>query len=189
MQRVDLDPGGTAQKCLEPPAGGKVHPMSEPVALGPRLGLVGAMVPPARQLVHMLVQRAAQRHVELLQPAADREQRRAFSYGAADQRQRGGVPVGIGKVALPRRRAAIECRIDIGQAAGDEDSVQPAEKRFRVETGAQGRDQDRDRLRTGNHRIDIFLADAVKVQLVAGLETGGDADQGHEKALGHGSDP
>ncbi len=71
VQRVDLDPGGAAQKRLQPAARGDLQRMSEPITLGPGLGLVGAVVAAAWQLVHMLVQAAAQRHVELLDAPAN----------------------------------------------------------------------------------------------------------------------
>ena len=57
---------------------------------------------PAGQLVHMLVQRAAQRHVQLLDAAADAQQRQAARDGAADQRQGGGIAGRVGLVALAR---------------------------------------------------------------------------------------
>ena len=185
MQRVDLDPRGPAQQPLEPAAGGEVHWMGQSIALRPRLGLVGAVVAPARQLVHMLVQAAAQRHVELLDAAADGQERHAAGNRAADQRQRGGVAVGVGEVALPRRRAAIESGIDVRRASGDEDAIQPVQQRLMVEALPDGWDQHRDRLGTGDHGIDILLADAVEVKLVTWLQAGGDADQRHRGAVGH----
>ena len=60
-----------------------------------------AMVAPAFDLVHQLMQRAAQRHVDFLQAAADREQRHAAIDRMADQRQRGGVARRIVRGARP----------------------------------------------------------------------------------------
>ena len=63
------------------------------------------MIAPAVDLVHELVQRAAQRHVDFLQAAADREQRHAAIDRVPDQRQGGGVARGI--VGRARRGFAL----------------------------------------------------------------------------------
>ena len=53
------------------------------------------MVHPPRQVLDALVEAAAQRHVQLLHAAADRQQRHAMLDGGTDQRQRGGVAAKI----------------------------------------------------------------------------------------------
>lgn len=45
--------------------------------------------------MHLLVQAAAESHVHFLETAADAEDRNAGVDGGADQRQRGGVAVGV----------------------------------------------------------------------------------------------
>ena len=64
--------------------------MLRPVALLERAG-AGAVIQPAVHRVHLLVQRAAEGDVQLLDAAADRQDRHAARDRGADQRQRGFV--------------------------------------------------------------------------------------------------
>jgi len=57
--------------------------------------------------VHMLIKTAAQRHIELLKAAADRQNRLCRRDGGAQQRQGGGVANFIQFGAGPRRCASI----------------------------------------------------------------------------------
>ena len=174
---------------LQAAARRQVDRVGEAVALGVRLGLVGAVVAAARDLVEVLVQRAAEGDVQLLDAAADGEQRHAARHGAADQRQGGGVARRVGEVVLARGRAAVVRGVDVGRAAGDHDAVQSVEQRVRVEPIGQGRDQDRQRPGADHHRVDILGADRVEVELVARLQAGGDTDEREHGFAGHGSFP
>ena len=186
VQRVDLDPLGAVEQRLQDAARRQSDGMGEAVALLERLGLVRAVVEPARELMDMLVQRAAQGDVELLQPAADAQDRHGPGERADDQGQGGGVARRVGLVALARRRAAIEARVDVGRAARDHQAVEPAEQLVGIEPGAQGRDQDRDRRGAGDDGVDILVADAVEMDLVAALQAGGHPDEGGGVIVAHG---
>ena len=146
-----------SNSALQRAASGQPDRMGEAVALAQRLGLVGAVVEAARHLLDVLVQRAAQRDVELLQAAADAQERHALRQGAADQGQGGGVAGRVGLVAFARRRAAIVARVDVGRAARDHQAVEAGEQVVRVEARPQGRDQDRDSGGSGDHGVDILV--------------------------------
>ena len=118
-----------------------------------------------------------ERHVELLQPTADAQHRYAAGNSPADQRQRGGVACRVRLVALAGRRAVIVAGIDVGRAAGDHQAVQRPQQTVWIEPLAQGGNQHRERGRSDHHCVDVFVADAVEVDLVARLQAGGDPDQ------------
>ena len=86
------------------------------------------MIAAAFDLVHELVQRATQRHVDLLQAAADREQRHAAVEAMADQGERGGVARRIVCGTFPALLAAVVMRLDIGRAAGQQHAVKRVEQ-------------------------------------------------------------
>ena len=102
MQRVHLH-AALAQQAMQQAAFDDVDVVRRRV-VDVGVGRLGrAMIAPALDLVHELVQRAAQRHVDLLQAAADREQRHAAVDRMADQRQGGGVARRIVRRARPAR--------------------------------------------------------------------------------------
>ena len=86
----------------------------------------GAVVLPAGQLMHLLVQRAAEGDVEFLDAAADREQRQAAGQRRTDQRQGGRVARRVVLVAgsgsrRPRRgrgRRCSDCRRPAARRCG-----------------------------------------------------------------------
>jgi hypothetical protein len=83
------------------------------------------MVDAPWQVLDSLVEAAAQRHVQFLEAAADRQQRDAGGDRRTDQRQRGRIPGDVLRRAFGMRRAFIEIRTDIGPAAGQDQPVQP----------------------------------------------------------------
>ena len=144
-----------------------------------------AMIAPTIDLVHELVQRAAQRHVDLLQAATDREQRHAAIDRVPDQRQGGGVAGGIVGRAGPAF-LAVMMRLDIGRAAGQQHAVERVEQPVeRVGHGgviaqfrAEGRDQDRQGADGADRGLDVLFAHRVMPAAAPVLlETGGNADE------------
>ena len=154
-----------------------------------------AMIAPALDLVHELMQRAAQRHVDFLQAAADREQRHAAVDRMADQRQGGGVARRIVRRARPALLALIVVRLDIGRAAGQQHAVQACRAGGRgprswpgllAEFGADRRDQDRQAADGMDRRPDVLLAHRMMPAAAAVfLETGRNAHQGAQRRSIH----
>jgi len=76
--------------------------------------------------MHLLMQRAAERDVQLLQAAADGEQRDRKVERAPDQRQGGGVAGRIPWAVGVGRRSTVVVRFDVGRAAGISSGRPPA---------------------------------------------------------------
>lgn len=119
------------------------------------------MIAPARQFVDVLMQASAQRNVELLDTAADRQNGRPALHAGTDQGQRRGIAIGVRRVAPARHRAPVMFVADIREAAGEQQTVEAVEQSFDVETITQGRDQDR-QTAAFDHRIDIFVDDGMR---------------------------
>ena len=154
-----------------------------------------AMVATAFDLVHELVQRAAQRHVDLLQAAADREQGDAAVEAMADQGERGGVARWIVRGAFPALLATVVMRLDIGRAAGQQHAVQRIEqavKRFdgrlfvAPKLGANRRDQDGQGADGMDGCPHILVANRVVPATAAVfLEAGRDSHEGAQRRAVH----
>ncbi len=136
------------------------------------------MVEPARQLMHLLVQRAAKRDVQLLQPATDREQRHRPIECPADQRQRGRIARRIARIVVPDRSPAVVMRLDVGRAAGDQQPVELVQKAIDVEARTERRDQQRQTARTVDHAVDVLGADLMEAEALADAEAGRNTDDG-----------
>jgi hypothetical protein len=153
------------------------------------IGRLGrTMIAPPFDLVHELMQRAAQRHIDFLQATADREQRHAAIDRMADQRQGGGIARRIVRGARPAVLALIMMRLDIGRTAGQQDAVQAVDQTVQgldrgplfAEFGADGRDQDGQRADGMDRCPDVFVAHRVMPAAAAVfLETGRNA---HKRA-------
>ena len=102
-----------------------------------------AMVEPLRHLEDALMQGAAERDIQLLDAAADRQHRHVAAHRLADQRQCRRVAVGIVQRALHARRPAVMVRLDIRRAAGQQQAVEPVEQRGAIDLRADRRDQHR----------------------------------------------
>ena len=108
-----------------------------------RVALVLAVVEHARHFLHLLPQRTAVSDVQLLEPAADREERHARRDHTRDQRQRGRVPVRIVHRAGIARGPRISLRLDVRRAAGQQDAIHAVENRVEVHLVAERRNQHR----------------------------------------------
>ncbi len=185
VQRVDLDLPGAEQPLQQSP-GPQGHRVRRHVLLGPLRGHVFPMVHQIGNLMQPRVQGAAQRHVELLHPAAHREQRHFPGHGAVHELQRQGVPLGIAKqfrVVV----AAVVARRQIAHAARQEHAVGHVEQRVQVHVPQQGleilaaaerRQQQRPAVGTVGHGIDVLLPHAVKRVDAHLLDVAGDQHHG-----------
>ena len=148
------------------------------VALMPGLGLVGTVVVLAVELVHVLVQRAAEGDVELLEAAADGEDRHALVEAGADEGQYGRVAGPVVRGVRPARAAAIAMRLDIGEATRQKEAVEAAgEIRHIHPLSAQGGDDHGQAAGAFDHGQQVFLGDGVDGEAVLNLHAGGNADQ------------
>jgi len=138
------------------------------------------MVDPAGHVLHLLVQRAAQGHIQFLDAAADRQHRQAARHRRADQRQRGVVAPRVVPVGRQRLRHAIAVRLDIAAAARQQQPVQPVEHRH--QPLALGRQQDRDGAGPADHRRAVAGRGRVLDQSVDVPVAGRDPD---DKAHGN----
>ena len=119
------------------------------------------VVDPVRQVLQPLVQRAAQRHVQFLEAAADRQHRHAARHRGADQRQGGAVARHVLPGALGVRRAVIVAGMHVGAAAGEHDPVQPLEQGLDIRGRPVGRDQHRHGVHEMVGRLDIGIGGGV----------------------------
>ena len=176
MERIDHGGRRPAVQSPEHAAGHDVDRMRGGIA--PRDGLVGRgpVVEASGHLVDMLVQRAAQRDVELLVTTADREQRQPGLDRAQRQRQRRGVPARIEPRLGARGRAAVAQRLDIGRASGEQQPVDPREQRVGLHRRAERR-QDHGHAAARQDRAKIRIGGGMEIVPV-GQHAGGDADQG-----------
>jgi len=157
VQRVDHQGLGAAGQPRALAAGDQAHRVARVVAELARQLAVAPVVELAGQLVDQLVQAAAERDVELLVAAADRQHGHAALQRHADQRQGGGVALAVVQGALARRLAAVMVRLDVGRAAGQQQAVERARHRVRAAGRARGRDQERQPLDAGDDGVDVTV--------------------------------
>ena len=140
--------------------------------------LVGrlAVVHEGSDLVHLLVQAAAESHVHFLETAADAEDRNAGVDGGADQRQRGGVAVGVVEGAGLARRSTIMTGLDVRRRASEEQAVDAVQQGCLVDRLAQRRNDQRETASAVDDGTQIFVAGNVVGMKTDLLGAGGDAD-------------
>ena len=168
------------------PPGDQLHRMRRTVALLERHGLVRAMVGAARQLVHVLVQRAAERDVQLLKAAADGEQRHREIERAPDQWQGRGIAGGVQRAVRPRRRPAVVAWLDVRGAAGDHEAVELGENGVGIEPRAQRRDQEWQAAGAVDDAVDVLGGHLMVTEPLALHEAGRDPDQRRTIGAHHG---
>jgi glutamine synthetase len=110
----------------------------------------------------LLVQRAAEHHVEFLEPAADGEQRHARLQSVPGYRQRKCVAVRIAKcvgiVGLP----AVMVRFQVARAACQQDPVDLVHQLVDREVVREYRDDQRDRVGGLDNGFQVFFARHVE---------------------------
>ncbi|RAJ86565.1 hypothetical protein C7409_1403, partial [Paraburkholderia caballeronis] len=126
VQRVDAGVGRAARQPLQQAAGHERDRMRRRVLEVERIGLVLAVIGEAVDGVDLLVERAAEGDVQLLEAAADGEHGDAGVDGGAQQREGGGVAVRVVQGGLARC-AAVAVRFDVRIAAGEEQAVDGGE--------------------------------------------------------------
>ena len=108
------------------------------------------------------MQRAAEGDVQLLDAAADRQDRHAARDRGADQRQRGGVARGVVQVGRLAVATFIVAGVDVARAARDQQAVEAVEHgQFRL---AQRGDHDGDRAGAAQHVHRLFQTVGAVVQ-------------------------
>ena len=122
-----------------------------------------AVVHAARQLADFRDQRAAERDVHLLQPAADAEQRHTALDAGLDQRQRHRIAFLVVGLMRGTGLDAEIGRMDVGTAAGQQDAVDRAQQRIDVGDVRDTGEHQRQGLRHFSHGAHVPLADDLHV--------------------------
>jgi hypothetical protein len=123
-----------------------------------RLIFLFAVVGHAGDVVHRLMQGAAQGHVHFLKAAADRQQRYAAFDGGAYEGQRGGVARRVLRQRWIEHGFAIQTGIHIGRRAGEHDAVGDGQQRFKIGGSTERRDDQWRAARTftdGGHVLEL----------------------------------
>ena len=131
-------------------------------------------------LVHLLVQRAAEGDVQFLDATADRQHRHPPRDRRADQRQRGGVAGGVVQFGRLARAASVMIRVDVARAAGHQQPIK-AVKHGELRL-TQRRDHDRDGTGAAQHRLGVARRGVVAQQAVDQFRAGGNADNNVHQA-------
>jgi glutamine synthetase len=83
------------------------------------------MVGQARHRVHLRMQAAAQRDVQLLEAAADRQHRQVQRQRLVQQRKGIGIAGRVMRIARPAAAAFVVLRFDVADRAGQQQAIQP----------------------------------------------------------------
>jgi pimeloyl-ACP methyl ester carboxylesterase len=178
VQRVHHDLG-RAEHLVEPPALGEPHRMADRELLLERRVGGHAVVHPTRNLADLGVQRAAEGDVELLEPAADAEDRHPARHALVDERQRHGVPVGVEGAVLLGRLVAVVLRVHVRPPAGEDEAVAGLHELGDGGDPRQRRDQERNRAGQVGDRLDVGDAHRLhRVLVVDQMRVADDADDG-----------
>ncbi len=132
------------------------------------------MVQPPRPLMHALDQRAAERDVQLLNATTDGQHRHTPGDRGADQRQRGVIPLQVMILGRLAFTAGIVRRVHVARTAGHQQAmqmVQQAELHL-----PHGRDHDRQRPDTAQHRGGVASRRLMHRHVVDQLCAGGNAN-------------
>jgi hypothetical protein len=175
VQRVDFDPAA-AQDRLELAARRDLDVMQRAVARIELGRFRRPVVEPPLAALDLALQRAAQRHVQLLKTAADAQQRHAALQHLADERQGGRIAVMVVGLVLRACLAAVMGRMDIGQRAGQHDAREMIERRIELRL-AGGRQHNGGAAGDLGHGAHVFVADRMEHQAV---ELGGIGGKCHE---------
>src|SRR6185312_1041444 len=132
----------------------------------------------AFHLVKVLMQRAAESDIELLESPADAQHWNACGFSRAHQRNGGRVAGFVERGATARRRAAIKARRHVGRRSGEEQTVDNRQDVLRIERRVQHRNQQRHGVGAIPDCVDIFLPDHVEGMVAKLLAIAGDADNG-----------
>jgi len=179
-QRVDDDPLAAEQR-REETVRAQPQLLTRLVAARGRFRLVGAVVDATFDAVELLMQRPAEGDVDLLDAAAEAEDRHAARDGAPDQRQQRGVAGRIGAVALGLGTTGVVVRLDVRGTAGEQQPVELVEHVVRIDAPAERRDQQGQPARRIGDGGDVLLADAEERKALRHLAAAADADDGRRR--------
>ena len=113
-----------AREFVQPAIRGNAHAVGFALAdFGGRMHGRG-MVDPVRQILQTLMQGPAEGHIQFLKSAANGQQWHPPRHGGPDQRQCHVVAVRVLPRAFSMRRTIVKCRMNVGSAAGQDDTVE-----------------------------------------------------------------
>ena len=112
--------------------------------------------------LHLLVQAATQRHIQLLKATADTQNRDIAGNGQPQQWQRGGIPVCVVQRTWRARRTGIMVWLYVGWAASKQQAVDRGEYRLEVEFLPEHRDKEGRNAASLVHRPEVLLTNTVE---------------------------
>ena len=138
-----------------------------------------AVVHPPRDLPDLRVERAAEGDVELLEAAADAEDRHTACHAFADERQGHRVAVRIEGAVLLGRLVPVVARVDVRPPAGEDEAVARLDQVADRPDPGKRRHHQRNRSGQVGDRLDVGDADRLDgVFVVDDVGVADDADDG-----------
>src|SRR5437868_259604 len=120
------------------------------------------MIETAGELMHALMQSAAERNIQLLDTSADCQDRQVTPNRFANQRQSRRVARRIVQGLRVARLAAVPARMDIRGTSGEQQSLEPVEHDANIDLRTYRRDQNRQTTRRVDDCVRISLVDPVE---------------------------
>ncbi len=182
MQRVDAD-RVAAQRRLQPAAGFDRDVVNGLVLHIDRVVRVLPVVVETWLGIDLLVDVAAQGHVDLLHAAAHAEDRQATGDGQLHQRDVEQVALLVLGLARGLVLLAVQRRVDVAARAGQVDAVGHVEVGLQVVGAAAGRHQYRHTAREVDQRGDVLVGHDLIVVAFALLRTHGHQDDRFAQGL------
>jgi gamma-glutamylputrescine oxidase len=127
-----------------------------------RLRFIVSMVEEAGDFVQLLVERAAEGDIHLLEAAAYAQHRDSAIDGLGDERERGRVPVLVVQCAGSACGAGVMQRLHVGWATREKETIDDFEQLIDGDELAQRGDQERYRVGRFHDRTEVLLSDRVK---------------------------
>ena len=167
-----------AEDPFQHAAGADVDEMRGCIAHVDVVMLGRAVVEAALVALEFGLQRAAHDDVQLLEAAADAEERDAALDGAGNEAQRELVARMVIGLMVGRGLLAVMRRMHVRDRAGHQDAVEPVEQRVEMQRVHDRGDHHRRAVRHLGHGAHIFVADRMVEEPVAFVGIGGQADEG-----------
>ena len=172
IDRCRRHPGPAGQ----PTAFGQLHRMCRTILHLDRRLWVFAMIAQARHLVHARMQAAAERHVQFLETATDRQHRQIAGQRFLQQGERVRIARRIMPIARPARRPRIQMRLDVAYRAGQQQALQPVQPRRGRQRRLQAGQQHRGDAGRLDQRADVLFTGRREAVMAQHRAVGGQAD-------------
>ncbi len=140
----------------------------------------------ALDLVHLLVQRSAERHDEFLESATDGHERYTRLEHGPRQRQGRRIAMRVVQRARLARLAGVVVRLDVRQAAGQEHAVHLLQQLIDMDVLRHDRNHQRHGIRAVDNGPQVFFADDMKrmnVDRLAACRHANNGSRAHEKSV------